>query len=507
MTDNEIKLIELDKTVRENEIVRQINEKRRIDVERQRIEDLDRLIDGSLANIVGEVIDSPEINEKIEKEIGKMTELAERAIVFDTVADMKSSTHLKIDMTARTNGFHSIGDGGAAWYQIAAVGVPNDMDCILLGNGLYAKMIIEDKLNVIQLGLVDFSKSINRAISIADFVYVPDGTYFVNTDPINIRSGKYIKFGSNATINFSTNHCITSEGILASAKISGGRFISSNKHGTAIYLSMARDCEISNVFISDVDKGIVIDGRDKWAACNVIYNPYIFKFNTGIHLTADRGKQTNNTVVIGGYLLDIVKNSNATAFLLDASGDTNKCFGLAVEDCNIGFDIQSVASSTGMALFGCRSENMVSYHYRCNANSSKNLIIGCNFDQNSSKVSIGGRWNQNINFENLSGNWIKGTGSSNGIRYYDSGNNLCDLMFFEDADTFKIQPSGPNKKVAFGATDGSQVATTHMTVDKNGVVVNDRGIIVRSSTSGSSKYFKIIVNDSGTVSAEPVTLA
>ena len=30
MTDNEIKLIELDKTVRENEIVRQINEKRRI---------------------------------------------------------------------------------------------------------------------------------------------------------------------------------------------------------------------------------------------------------------------------------------------------------------------------------------------------------------------------------------------------------------------------------------------------------------------------------------------
>ena len=30
MTDNEIKLMELDKTVRENEIVRQINEKRRI---------------------------------------------------------------------------------------------------------------------------------------------------------------------------------------------------------------------------------------------------------------------------------------------------------------------------------------------------------------------------------------------------------------------------------------------------------------------------------------------
>lgn len=144
MTDNELKLMELDKTVRENEIVRQINEKRRIEIEKQRIADFDRMIDGSFANIVNEVIDSPEVNDKIEKEIGKMSELAERAIVFDTIADMKASTHIKVDMTARTNGFHEIGDGGAAWYQITAVGVPNDMDCFMLGNGLYAKLTIVD---------------------------------------------------------------------------------------------------------------------------------------------------------------------------------------------------------------------------------------------------------------------------------------------------------------------------------------------------------------------------
>ena len=66
MTDNELKLMELDKTVRENEIVRQINEKRRIEIEKQRIADFDRMIDGSFANIVNEVIDSPEVNDKIE---------------------------------------------------------------------------------------------------------------------------------------------------------------------------------------------------------------------------------------------------------------------------------------------------------------------------------------------------------------------------------------------------------------------------------------------------------
>lgn len=48
MTDNEYALIELDKEVRHNEIVRQINERRRIDAEMSRLETLDKKIEEAL---------------------------------------------------------------------------------------------------------------------------------------------------------------------------------------------------------------------------------------------------------------------------------------------------------------------------------------------------------------------------------------------------------------------------------------------------------------------------
>lgn len=48
MTDNEYALMELDKEVRHNEIVRQINEKRRIDAEMSRLATLDKRIEEAL---------------------------------------------------------------------------------------------------------------------------------------------------------------------------------------------------------------------------------------------------------------------------------------------------------------------------------------------------------------------------------------------------------------------------------------------------------------------------
>lgn len=48
MTDNEYKLIELDKQIRHNEIVRQINEQRRVNAETSRLETLDKRIEEAL---------------------------------------------------------------------------------------------------------------------------------------------------------------------------------------------------------------------------------------------------------------------------------------------------------------------------------------------------------------------------------------------------------------------------------------------------------------------------
>lgn len=54
---------------------------------------------------------------------------------FDTVADMQAATDLLAGMTCHTNGFHTIDDGGAAYYTVASSG-----DVALQG-GLYASKV------------------------------------------------------------------------------------------------------------------------------------------------------------------------------------------------------------------------------------------------------------------------------------------------------------------------------------------------------------------------------
>lgn len=60
---------------------------------------------------------------------------------FDTVADMKASTNLENGSYARTLGFHSANDGGAALYKITNSGTANEMDIIAIGESLYAILV------------------------------------------------------------------------------------------------------------------------------------------------------------------------------------------------------------------------------------------------------------------------------------------------------------------------------------------------------------------------------
>ena len=49
---------------------------------------------------------------------------------FDTVADMQAATDLAVGMVAHTNGFHTSGDGGAAYYNISASGTADGVNVI-----------------------------------------------------------------------------------------------------------------------------------------------------------------------------------------------------------------------------------------------------------------------------------------------------------------------------------------------------------------------------------------
>lgn len=110
----------------------------------------------------------------------------EKVQCFDTVQDMKNSDNLKIGMICHTNGFHSAGDGGAAWYEIDD-GVANEMDIIRCGTTC-AKLIIDQNYNVKQFGaygdnIHDDSDIINYVISITPIhgtIYLPLATYKVS---------------------------------------------------------------------------------------------------------------------------------------------------------------------------------------------------------------------------------------------------------------------------------------------------------------------------------------
>lgn len=74
-----------------------------------------------------------------------------RVVGFANVAAMKASEDIKTGMVCHTDGFHTSGDGGAAYYEIRATGTANEMDVIACGE-LYAHLVIENEITPEMLG-------------------------------------------------------------------------------------------------------------------------------------------------------------------------------------------------------------------------------------------------------------------------------------------------------------------------------------------------------------------
>lgn len=95
-------------------------------------------------------------------------QLKKKAYYFDTVADMKNA-NLQIGDYAVTLGYYSVNDGGAAKYKIV-----NNTDNYKedLKNGFFSELIIENKINIHQLGargdgVSDDSDVILKALQLA----------------------------------------------------------------------------------------------------------------------------------------------------------------------------------------------------------------------------------------------------------------------------------------------------------------------------------------------------
>lgn len=137
-----------------------------------------------------------------------------KQFVYDSVASMKSDNTLADGMTAQTLGYYEINDGGGATYKITDEESETEYQ-EELESGLYATLIIDDTINIKQLGakddgITDISNLLQKVINLLQSnkggtIYVPIGRYYIG-NTILINNGDVpIKILGNANGNYSEN--------------------------------------------------------------------------------------------------------------------------------------------------------------------------------------------------------------------------------------------------------------------------------------------------------------
>lgn len=172
---------------------------------------------------ITDAIDDAVAEEKAEREAADeaiQDELLSRAVVFDTVADMKSATDLVDGSYTRTLGYHTLNDGGGALYKIRTITNDDVVDeSLIVGMGdgtsnLIAELIVEEPVNVKTLGAYgdgthdDYTK-IQHGIDVLHHhtLYFPSGDYLI-TQPLSIGTTNAeqvdLELDSSATIKTNT---------------------------------------------------------------------------------------------------------------------------------------------------------------------------------------------------------------------------------------------------------------------------------------------------------------
>lgn len=111
---------------------------------------------------------------------------------YDTVADMQADPDLQKGMICHTSGFHTAGDGGAAYYKISNSGTANEMDVLACGD-LFATLIYEGTVMPEQLGAYgdgsenDCSAVLQRLVNKGKTIH-GTGSYYIS-DSVTLING------------------------------------------------------------------------------------------------------------------------------------------------------------------------------------------------------------------------------------------------------------------------------------------------------------------------------
>lgn len=158
-----------------------------------------------LQNYVNDYFDNLDVQEEIDNKLDKMAEdgslqeiiadyLNSKAVFgYVNIDEMKEATNLILGSYARTTGFYELSDGGGALYKIVDEEVTADnMFYIELDNGLLAKLIVENELNIKTLGALGDGETnentlFNTAVNSGYDLYIPKGTYLIENIKLKTR--------------------------------------------------------------------------------------------------------------------------------------------------------------------------------------------------------------------------------------------------------------------------------------------------------------------------------
>lgn len=287
--------------------------------------------------------------------------LGKKPYYYNSIADMKADTKLKVGDIVITSGYYSANDGGGAEYRIInGIYTDDGGSYHELDNNLWAELIIKDNLiNVKQFGakgdgVTDDSDAIQNSANKVQNIYIPEGDYLVSKTinlPFNIHIQGMNQFKTKILTTIKNDYTFVYGsdydynglgGIIEDLQLKSSNALDKKPDGFFLYSSMA----FKNVRFSTIGQ------------CIARTSKYIDD------ITLD-GVVIGYCVPNGRYLVDLAGNMdglNINQLKTGVwSGDTTKYNGLHLQRCH-GAVIKNSILNWEMTIEDCNAIHIQGCH-------------------------------------------------------------------------------------------------------------------------------------------------
>lgn len=333
------------------------------------------------------------------------TKLNKKPYCYDTVADMKADTNLTNGQKAYCFGYDTIGDIGASYYYISNEKLTaNNLTIIKLDNGLYAKLVYDNKINVANVSvltstLIGYFLNNNIEIYTTENIPITSQINITNNNLI-LKNMKFISNGVSNAVLYINSDNVTVENCFFTG--SAGEYIRASGTNTKI---INNTFDITNY---SVVHPVYVGGENN----SVINNNFIEA--SGFNIQTLNAKKVN---IIGNTF----NNSHLSLNYVAEGGETSVVFSI---------DLNQKKYTTRRAV---RLNNSIITPQNLTINDNSIIITLNNPLSNGDIINFRGYKSlENININsntydiNITNNVLKGTGDSGIVIGSDYHNLILD---------------------------------------------------------------------------------